>query len=86
MYLPLHVLLRKTLKLNWTKSSEKIPHSLSAYNCNVIVCIVWGEDNSNQVFAKKKAHLVENHQQMLNKTVKYKNEKSTLLKNDQLSQ
>lgn len=28
MYLLLHVLLKKTLKLSWTKSSEKIPYSL----------------------------------------------------------
>lgn len=56
MYLLLHVLLRKTLKLSWTKSSEKIPHSLSANNCSVIVCVsfVWREDNLKQVYAKIK--------------------------------
>lgn len=56
MYLLLHMLLGKTLKLSWTKSSEKIPHSLLANNFNVTVCtsFVWREDNLKQVYAKIK--------------------------------
>lgn len=61
MYLLLCALLRKTLKLNWAKSSKDMPHSLFAITKCVCVCVCFSfqafsrKGDYNGVYAKKRS-------------------------------